>query len=129
MYEIPKNPSYPLQTMMGFDNDSDQKMLEDIEARIGERKHLEYRNIQDLERMRRKLESSANAFNCFYQPDQTMLATTSKLESEMIRLEMKKNDETVCAFRDVERLESEKRKILGDIREDSDMSLLSGGFT
>ena len=127
MYEIPNNASYPLQTMMGFDNDSDQKMLEDIEARIGERKHLEYRNIQDLERMRRKLESSANAFNCLYQPNQTMLATTSKLESEMIRLELRKNEEMVSAFRDVERLESEKRQILGDLREDSDMDVFSGG--
>lgn len=130
MYEIPNNASYPLQTMMSLDGDSEKKNLEDIEARIAERKHIEYKNIEDLERMRKKLESSANMFGCFsYNPGPNILATKSKLESEMIRLEMKKNDETVCAFRDVERLESDKRKILGDIREDSEMDLFSGGFT
>ena len=80
--------------------------------------------------MRKKLESTVNMFDCFsYNPGPNIIATKSKLETEMIRLEMKKNDETIWAFRDVERLESEKRKILGDIREDSEMSLLSGGFT
>jgi hypothetical protein len=128
MYEIPKDASYPLQTMMGMDCDSEKKTLEELEARIAERKSIEYKNFQELERMRKKLESTVNMFDCFYQPNQTMLATKSKLESEMIRIEMKKNDETVNAFRDVERLESEKRKILGDIREETDMNLFSGGF-
>ena len=129
MYEIQNNPGYPLQTMMGFDNDSEKKTLEELEARIAERKGIEYKNFQELERMRKKLEASVNMFDCLsYHPGPNILATKSKLETEMIRLEMKKNDERVCAFRDVERLEAEKRKILGDLRGDSEMNLFTGGL-
>ena len=129
MYDIPNNASYPLQAIMSGDYNSMQKMLESIESRIAERSLLEYQNIQELERMRSKLEDSVNAFNCFYQPDQTMLSSKSKIETEMIRLELRKNEEKIDAFRDVERLEAEKRKVLGDLNEESDMSLFSGGFT
>lgn len=111
-----------------INTDTSEKSLEDIEARIAERKLLEYKSIQEIERMRRKLEASLNSFNCFsYNPNPRILMSKSRLESEMIRLELRKNEEMVSAFRDVERLESEKRRILGDMREDSEMDIFSGG--
>ena len=121
--------NYALESVLNADSNSSQETLESIEHRIAERKFLEYRNIEDLERMRQKLEECVNSFYCFtYNANPRILTTLSKLQSEMIRLDMRKNDEMVNAFRDVERLEAEKRNILGDIREDSEMSTFSGGF-
>ncbi len=120
---------YILESIIHADSDSMQKELECVEHRMAERKMIEYRNVQELERLRQKLECSLSMFQCFsYNPNPKLLATKSQLETEMLRLELKKGEEAVDAFRDVERLEQEKRKILGDLREDEAMNVFSGGI-
>ena len=132
-YQIPNLSSgdqYVLESITQENTSSMQTTLDSIEARIAERKLMEYRNIQELERSRQKLESSVNTFQCFsYNPNPKMLQTKSRLEAEMIKLDMKRGEEAVSAFRDVERLETEKRKILDDLRDEKSMNFYSGGFT
>ena len=102
-----------------FDDDSvnRKKSLENIETRIAERKRLEYRHIAELERQRQKLEQTLNVFhNLGY--SHSSLSMRSRLETEMARIELKKGEEGITAFRDVQQLESEKRIIIEKIYQD-----------
>lgn len=119
--------SYLVSSILNQDLYSSHRTLEGVESRIAERKKIEYRNISDLERQRQKLEESLNVMSYFgYSPKNMMVR--SKLETEMIRIEMKKSEEVVKGFRDVERLEYEKRKMLEDLEgQESTAGLSSGG--
>jgi hypothetical protein len=107
---------YILENLFQEDFYTSQKTLESIERRIAERKKLEYKNICNLERMRQKIESSLNTFSCFgYNPNPRMTSVKSRLETEMVHLELKKGEEAVKAFVDVERIEAEKRELLEEM--------------
>ena len=117
-----------LENLLKEESLNSEQTLESIDHRIAERKNLEYKNILDLERQRQKIEGTINSLQCFsYNPNPKLTMVKSKLETEMTRFEMKKGEEAVHAFRDVERLEAEKRKILEDIRGEKQMMNLSPG--
>jgi hypothetical protein len=106
-----------LESLFKEDYYTAKNSLDNIETRIAERKRLEYRNINDLEHQRQKLEQTLNIFyNLGY--SQNSLSMRSKLETEMVRLEIKKGEEGITAFRDVQELETEKRKILEELAQD-----------
>tara|TARA_Y100000294_G_scaffold172418_1_gene187080 strand:- start:755 stop:1171 length:417 start_codon:yes stop_codon:yes gene_type:complete len=107
-----------------------KQTLESLEHRIAERKKLEYKNIQEMETQRKKIEEAINTMQCFdYNPNPKLTMVTSKLGTEMVKIELKKGEEAVDAFRDVERLEAEKRKILEEMRSEETMASFSGGYT
>ena len=119
-----------LENLLQEDYLNARQTLDSIEHRIAERKRLEYKNIQGMERQRQKIEETINSFQCFgYNPNPRLTMVKSKLETEMVSIELKKGEETVNAFRDVERLEAEKRKILEDLREEKSMASFQGGST
>ena len=106
-----------LENLFKEDYYTAKKTLDNIDSRIAERKRLEYRNITDLEHQRQKLEKSLNVFyNLGY--SQSSLSMRSRLETEMVRVELRKGEEGINSFRDVEKLESERRKILEDLNQD-----------
>lgn len=114
-----------LENLFKEDLYTTKQSIESIEHRIAERKKLEYKNIQNLERQRQKIEESLNTLHCFgYNPNPKLTSVKSRLETEMVHLELKKGEEAVNGFRDVERLEEEKRKLL----EEMERSKLPGFF-
>ena len=86
------------------------------ETDIAERKKLSYQVISNLEEQRKKLESSINTikFNDYNPAGMTQIRT--KLETELVKVEMGKGEEAIAAFRDIEMLEQEKRKVIEEIR-------------
>ncbi len=127
-YAVPIDEAHILENLLKEETNNTEQTLECIEHRIAERKKLEYKNIIGLEGQRQKIEGMINTFQCFsYNPSQNQVMVKSKLETEMTRIEMKKGEEAVHAFRDVERLEAEKRKILEDLKGEKSMMNLSPG--
>jgi hypothetical protein len=127
-YSFGLGENYVLENLLKQDLYSAQQTLDEIGHRIAERKKLEYKNMQNLERMRQKIETSLNSLCCFgYNPNPKITAVKSNLETEMVNLELKKGEEAVNAFRDVERLEEERRKILEELR--GEVSISPGGPT
>ena len=126
-YPEVNDDSYLVSSILGQDLYSSSRSLEGVESRIAERKRLEYRNVVFLERQRQRLEESLNVLSCFgYSPKSMMVR--SRLEAEMIRVEMRKAEEVVTSFRDVERLEYQKRKLVEDLEgQRSTAGLSSGG--
>ena len=126
----PSDENYILESILKEDSNTAGQTLEIIDHRIAERKKLEYKNVIELERQRQKIEETVNTFQCLsYSPNPKMTMVKSKLETEMTRVELKKGEEAVNSFRDVERLEAEKRKILEDLRgERSLMNISPGGY-
>lgn len=117
-----------LENLLNEDSKAANETLEIIEHRIAERKKLEYKNIMELERQRQKIEETINTFQCFgYNPNPRLTMAKSSMETEMTRVELKKGEEAVNAFRDVEKLEAEKRKILEDLKGEKAMMSLSPG--
>lgn len=114
-----------VETLMKEDEYTTKQTIAAIEHRIAERKKMEQQNIDDLERMRQRIEESINGVNCgtSYNPNPKTITVKSKLETEMVKIELKKGEEAVNSFRDVERLESEKRKLEEDLRSGNGFAL------
>jgi len=130
-YQNTVGEDYLLSTILNQDAQNSEQSILDIDHRIAERKKLEYKNIIELERARQKVEECLNSISWLcseYNPNPKSLAVKSKLETEMVRIELKKGEEAVNCFRDVERLEAEKRKLLEDLRDEKAMTNITGGL-
>ena len=89
-----------------------------IEFQIAEREKIKQRNLKFLEWQREKLEELVNRSKCF---DYAAMGTNeirNKLITQLVQVELKKGDEYVNAFRDVQRLEEQRRKLLSEGAED-----------
>ena len=120
-YQSTAGENYLLDTILSQDTSSSESSLLDIDHRIAERKKLEYKNIKELEWARQKIEQALNSIYWLcssYNPNPKSLAVKSRLETEMLRIELKKGEEAVDSFRDVERLEAERRKLLEEASEE-----------
>ena len=104
----------------------DERIMSDeilnIEHQIAEREKIKQRNIRFLEWQREKLEELINRTQCLSYaatgPDQVR----NKLTTQLVQVELKKGEEYVNAFRDVQRLEEQKRKLLSESSEDKGWS-------
>ena len=101
---------------------ADERVLVDeignIEFQIAEREKIKQRNLKFLEWQRGKLEELVNRAKCF---DYAAMGTNeirNKLVTQLVQVELKKGDEYVNAFRDVQRLEEQKRELLSEGAED-----------
>ncbi len=111
------------------DNLNQLNQLESIEHQIAERKKLKYRNAIELDHQIKKVEEILNELDCFgYNPHPSVTQLRSSLQTDMIRLELKKGEEAGHASRDVARLETEKRKILSEVMENESLGLAFGGL-
>lgn len=89
-----------------------------IEHQVAEREKIKQRNLSFLEWQREKLEELVNRTRCF---DYAAMGTNeikNRLLTQLVQVELKKGEEYVNAFRDVQRLEEEKRKLLSESSED-----------
>ncbi len=89
-----------------------------IEHQIADREKIKQRNIRFLEWQREKLEELVNRTRCF---DYAAMGTNeikNRLLTQLVQVELKKGEEYVNCFRDVQRLEEEKRKLLSESSED-----------
>lgn len=117
------------EQLLSQDYQSTAEKLDSINHRIALRKHLEYKNIRNLENARQRLEESLNQMGnsiSAYAPNPKMLSAKSRLETEMISIELKKGEEAVNSFRDVERLEAEKRNLTETIKSEASIIQLVG---
>ncbi len=89
-----------------------------IEHQIAEREKIKRRNITFLEWQREKLEELVNRSKCFDYATMGTNEIKNKLLTQLVQVELKKGDEYVTAFRDVQRLEEEKRRLLSESSED-----------
>lgn len=89
-----------------------------IEHQIAEREKIKRRNITFLEWQREKLEELVNRSKCFDYATMGTNEIKNKLITQLVQVELKKGDEYVNAFRDVQRLEEQKRKLLSESSED-----------
>ena len=115
------NPNYQ---NTGLDSliQADERIMADeignIEFQLAEREKIKQKNLKFLEWQREKLEELVNRTKCF---DYAAMGTNeirNKLITQLVQVELKKGDEYVTAFRDVQRLEEEKRKLLSEGAED-----------
>ncbi len=89
-----------------------------IEHQIAEREKIKRRNITFLEWQREKLEELVNRSKCFDYATMGTNEIKNKLITQIVQVELKKGDEYVNAFRDVQRLEEQKRELLSEGAED-----------
>lgn len=100
----------------------DERIMSDeilnIEHQIAEREKIKQRNIRFLEWQREKLEELVNRTQWLTYaatgPDQVR----NKLTTQLVQVELKKGEEYVTCFRDVQRLEEQKRELLSESSED-----------
>jgi hypothetical protein len=109
---------------MGLDSlmQADERIMVDeignIEFQIAEREKIKQKNLKFLEWQREKLEELVNRTKCF---DYAAMGTNeirNKFVTQLVQVELKKGDEYVNAFRDVQRLEEQKRELLSEGAED-----------
>jgi len=115
------NPNYQ---NIGLDSlsQADERIMVDeignIEFQIAGREKIKQKNLKFLEWQREKLEELVNRAKCF---DYAAMGTNeirNKLITQLVQVELKKGDEYVNAFRDVQRLEEQKRKLISEGAED-----------
>ena len=118
-----KKSSYAYQNA-GLDSllREDERITSDeilnIEHQVAEREKIKQRNLSFLEWQREKLEELVNRTRCF---DYAAMGTNeikNRLLTQLVQVELKKGEEYVTCFRDVQRLEEEKRKLLSESSED-----------
>ena len=107
--------AYGLDSLLKADEKVIGEEIESIDFQIAEREKIKQRNVRFLEDQRKKLEGFLNQTECFtYKPSGVINAVRSKLATQLVMVELKKGDEYVIVFRDVQRLEEEKRKLLAE---------------
>jgi hypothetical protein len=107
-----------LDSLMQGDERIVGEEIGNIEFQIAEREKIKQRNLNFLEWQREKLEELVNRSKCF---DYAVMGTNeirNKLVTQLVQVELKKGDEYVNAFRDVQRLEEQRRKLLSESSED-----------
>jgi hypothetical protein len=107
-----------LDSLLKEDERTASDEILNIEHQIAEREKIKRKNITFLEWQREKLEELVNRTRCF---DYAAMGTNeikNKLLTQLVQVELKKGEEYVNAFRDVQRLEEEKRKVLSESSED-----------
>ena len=118
-YQSLENKAYGLDSLLKADEKVIGEEIESIDFQIAEREKIKQRNVIFLEDQRKKLEGFLNQTECFtYKPSGVLNAVRGKLATQLVMVDLKKGDEYVTAFRDVQRLEEEKRKLLGEVRAD-----------
>jgi hypothetical protein len=88
-----------------------------IEDQIAEREKIKRMNIRFLEDQRQKLDELISRAECFSYRVMGKNEVKSKLTTLLVQVEMKKGEEYVNAFRDVQRLEEEKRRLSTEEKE------------
>ncbi len=114
----PNLESRSLDSLLKIDERVMADELDNIELQIAEREKIKQRNLRFLEWQREKLEEVVNRTRCF---DYAAMGTNeikNKLLTQLVQVELKKGEEYVTCFRDVQRLEEEKRKLLTETSED-----------
>ncbi len=107
--------AYGLDSLLKADEKVIGEEIESIDFQIAEREKIKQRNVIFLEEQRKKLEGFLNQTECFtYKPSGVLNAVRGKLATQLVMVDLKKGDEYVTAFRDVQRLEEEKRKLLAE---------------
>jgi hypothetical protein len=91
--------------------------IESIENQIAEREKIKRMNIRFLEDQRQKLDELISRAECFSYRVMGKNEVKSKLTTLLVQVEMKKGEEYVNAFRDVQRLEEEKRRLSTEEKE------------
>lgn len=118
-YQSCDNKAYGLDSLLKADEKVIGEEIESIGFQIAERERIKRRNVLFLEEQRKKLECFLNQTECFtYKPSGIINAVRSKLATQLVQVDLKKGEEYVNAFKDVQRLEEEKRKLLADERAD-----------
>jgi vacuolar-type H+-ATPase subunit I/STV1 len=118
-YQIPNKNTHSLNSLVKEDERIVADEIENIEHQIAEREKIKQRNIKFLEEQRQKLEDFMNRTECFtYRASGMINAVRNKLTTQLVQVELKKGEEYVNAFRDMQRLEAEKRRLLAEERAD-----------
>jgi hypothetical protein len=118
-----KATAYP-EGRLGLDSllKADEKILmdeiENIEFQIAEREKIKQRNLRFLEWQREKLEELINRTECLNYRITGPNEIKNRLTTQLVQVELKKGDEYVNAFRDIQRLEEQKRKLAREGGED-----------
>jgi len=112
------------EAKLGLDSllKADEKLLRDekenIEFQIAEREKIKKRNLKFLEWQREKLEELINRTECLTYGMMGANEVRNKLTTQLVEVELKKGEEYVNAFRDIQRLEEQKRKLTREAGED-----------
>lgn len=117
-YQMLESKAYGLDSLLKADEKVVEEEIDNIGFQIAEREKIKQRNILFLEEQRKKLECFLNQTECFtYKPSGLINAVRSKLATQLVQVDMKKGEEYVNAFKDVQRLEEEKRKLFAECKE------------
>ena len=110
-----RNKAYGLNDLVKEDERIAADEIDSIEHQIAEREKIKQSNIRFLEEQRQKLEGFMNTTECFtYNASGIINAVRSKLTTQLVQVDLKKGEEYVNTFRDIQRLEEQKRKLLAE---------------
>jgi 50S ribosomal subunit-associated GTPase HflX len=110
--------SYGLDSLLKADEKTIRDEIENIEHQIAEREKIKQRNLRFLEWQREKLEELINRSNCYGYAVMGGNEIRNRLTTQLVQVELRKGEEYVNAFRDVQRLEEQKRKLMRETGED-----------
>ncbi len=96
--------------------------IDSIEFQVAEREKIKQRNLRFLEWQREKLEELVNRTRCFDYASMGTNEIKNRLLTQLVQVELKKGEEYVNCFRDIQRLEEEKRKLLSESSENKGWS-------
>lgn len=118
-YELKPNEQYDITALLKEDEQNIENEINSIEQQIALRERIKLRNVDFLEHQRRKIEKQINKTQCFeYNPQAGVGAVRNGLTTQMVQVDLKKGEEYNNCFRDIQRLEEQKRNLLTQ-KEDS----------
>jgi len=113
-----KTDQYPLlDDLLKSDEETSTDEMDRIECMIAERERIKQKNIRFLEEQRQKLEELINRTECLNYGASGANEVRNRLTAQIVLIEMRKGEEYVNAFRDIQRLEEQKRQGIRDKKE------------
>jgi hypothetical protein len=117
-YGRTNHQNYGLDSLLKADEKTIRDEIDNIEHQIAERGKIKQRNLRFLEWQREKLEELINRTQCLAYGVMGPNEVRNRLITQLVQVEMKKGDEYINCFRDVQRLEEQKRKLMTEAGED-----------
>ncbi len=118
MGRFPDNKGSGLDSLLKEDGRITSDEILNIEHQIADREKIKQRNLRFLEWQREKLEELINRTQPLTYATMGSDQVRNRLTTQLVQVELKKGEEYVNCFRDVQRLEEQKRELLSESSEE-----------
>lgn len=114
-YQFKPKQQYDISALLADEDNNIEDEIHSIELQVAEREHIKQKNIYFLEHQRQSIEEQINRTRCFeYNPPKNISVIRNGLTTQLVQIELKKGEEYTNCFRDIQRLEEQKRNLLAE---------------